>query len=138
MTCCPKKLSDVYLYTVDNLKDIIQDNMRGREAAAREAEELISYQVELFKSWLQTQNVSGLITGLRGSSTMIQAELVGNAQRMLAQGKDSTDVLNYLASTLTNKLLHAPTTALRTAAAEQDVKTIEAAKLLFNLKEDEK
>lgn len=111
-------LDDVYLYTVDDLKDIIQENLRSREAAAAQAEEIIDHQVEHFMGWLRAQDSVASIRALRQQAEAIRDEALARARRQLAQGKNPGEVLELLASLLTNKFIHSPCASLREAAAQ--------------------
>lgn len=126
-------LDDVYLYTVDDLKEIIQDNLRSRQAAAEQAEEIIDYQVEQFMAWVRTQAGANSIHTLRQQATAIRDEAVARALRQLAQGKDSNQVVRILAETLTNKLIHPPCVGLREAAARGDAEMLHLIKNLYRL-----
>lgn len=126
-------LDDVYLYTVDDLKEIIQDNLRSRQAAAEQAEEIIDYQVEQFMAWVRTQAGASSIHTLRQQATAIRDEAVARALRQLAQGKDSNQVVRILAETLTNKLIHPPCVGLREAAARGDAEMLNVIKNLYRL-----
>jgi len=130
------ELEDVYLYTVDDLQEIIQENLQSRQAAAKQAEEIVATQVEHFMAWLRVQNSSDSIRALRHQAESIRDEVCATAQRQLAQGKDPTEVLHYLANTLTNKWLHAPSVALREASAQGRSDLVSAIKMLFRLEED--
>ena len=123
----------MYLYTVDDLKDIIQDNLRSRQAAARQAEEIIDAQVEHFMAWLRAQDSVASIRALRRQAETARDEAMDRARRQLAQGKDPVAVLDILAHTLTNKLLHAPCAGLREAAAEGDAAMLNLIKTLYRL-----
>lgn len=127
------ELDDVYLYTVDDLKDIIQDNLRSRQAAAQQAEEIIDTQVEHFMAWLRAQGSVASIRALRRQAEATRDEAMDRARRQLAQGKDPTTVLEMLAHTLTNKFLHVPCTGLREAAAEGDAAMLNLIKTLYRL-----
>ena len=127
------ELDDVYLYTVDDLKDIIQDNLRSRQAAAQQAEEIIDTQVEHFMAWLRAQGSVASIRALRRQAEATRDEAMDRARRQLAQGKDPTTVLEMLAHTLTNKFLHVPCTAVREAAAEGDAAMLNLIKTLYRL-----
>jgi glutamyl-tRNA reductase len=127
------ELDDVYLYTVDDLKDIIQENLRSRQAAAAQAEDIIDSQVEHFMAWLRTQDSAASIRALRQRAETLRDEALARAQRQLAQGKDPAEVLSVLAHTLTNKLIHAPCAGLRAAAAEGDAETLALLRNLYRL-----
>ena len=127
------ELDDVYLYTVDDLRDIIQDNLRSRQAAAQQAEEIIDTQVEHFMAWLRAQGSVASIRALRRQAEAARDELMDRARRQLARGKDPAAVLDMLARTLTNKFLHAPCAGLRDAAAEGDAAMLNLIKTLYRL-----
>ncbi|HOW75000.1 MAG TPA: glutamyl-tRNA reductase [Candidatus Competibacteraceae bacterium] len=128
-------LDDVYLYTVDDLKDIIQENLRSRQAAAAQAEEIIDSQVEHFMAWLRMQDSAVSIRALRQRAEALRDEVLARAQRQLAQGKDPAEILNCLANTLTNKLMHPPCAGLREAAAQGDVETLTLIQNLYRLRD---
>jgi len=95
------QLEDVYLYTVDDLRRVVDDNLASRQMAAQE------------------QAVDS-ICGYRESARIIRDQQIDKALQQLAQGASAELVLSKLAHTLTNKLLHAPTIALRTAAQHDE------------------
>lgn len=126
-------LDDVYLYTVDDLQGIIQDNIRSRQAAAEQAEDIVTVQTEEFMAWLRTQAGAVNIRSLRDQAEAIRDETLERARRQLRQGRDTDEVLNYLAQTLTNKLLHAPVSGLRDAASRGDDDTIATIRRIYRL-----
>jgi glutamyl-tRNA reductase len=130
-------LEDVYLYTVDDLKEIIQENLNSRQAAAQQAEEIIDSQVEHFMGWLRAQDNAASFRALRQRGERVRDEALTRAQRQLAQGKDPAEVLNLLAHALTNKLLHSPCVGLRQAAAQGDLAMMNLIKNLYRLDDGE-
>ncbi len=126
-------LDDVYLYTVDDLKDLIQENLRSREAAAAQAEEIIENQVEHFMGWLRAQDGVASIRALRQQAEAVRDDALARARRQLAQGKDPAEALELLANLLTNKLMHLPCAGLREAAAQGDAETLNLIKNLYRL-----
>ena len=128
-------LEDIYLYCVDDLHDIIEENLQSRREAALQAEEIIEIQVESFMSWLRTQDVVPIIRSLREAAVKESDYLLLKSKKQLAQGVLPERVLEELARTLTNKLLHEPTRKLRQSGSDVDNNLIEAARRLFNLKD---
>ena len=126
-------LPDVYLYTIDDLQGVIDEGLRSRQAAALQAEEMIAFHSEEFMAWLRSLDAAGLIQDYRQRSEQLRDEVLDRAQRQLEAGKPPADVLNFLAHTLTNKLLHAPSTRLRQAAREGESDILQAANELFQL-----
>jgi glutamyl-tRNA reductase len=125
-------LDDVYLYTVDDLEQVIGENRRSRQQAAGEAETLIDLQVEQFMAWWRGSTRQDTLKNLRVRSEATRDEMLLRAKEQLAAGRDPHAVLDHLAHGLTNKLLHAPTAGLRRAAHEGDAQLLEAAARLFD------
>ncbi|HEY2347043.1 MAG TPA: glutamyl-tRNA reductase [Xanthomonadaceae bacterium] len=124
-------LDDVYLYTVDDLEQVIGENRRSRQQAAGEAETLIDLQVEQFMAWWRGSTQQDTLKTLRARSEAMRDELLARAKEQLAAGRDPQQVLEQLANGLTNKLLHAPTAGLRRAAHEGDAQFLGVAARLF-------
>lgn len=124
-------LEDVFLYTVDDLDQVIEENRRSRQAAAREAEAIIDLQVEHFLGWWRAADRQGLIREIRSQAERERDTVLARAQQMLAQGRPADEALRYLAHTLTNKLLHAPSARLRLAAQRGELDLFRAAEQLF-------
>jgi glutamyl-tRNA reductase len=129
-------LEDVYLYTVDDLEQVIDENRRSRQEAAQQAEEIIDAQVGHFLDWLRMQGSADIIRDLRASAEQTRDEVLERALGQLAQGRPPEEVLRHMAHALTNKLMHAPTVALREACQTGQFDTVEAARLLFDLSRD--
>ncbi len=128
------ELEDVYLYTVDDLKGVIEQNLQTRQQAALQAEEIIATEVLRFMTWLQSLDAVSTIRALRENAETLRQEALAKAQRKLAQGVAPDKVIQELAHTLTNKLIHTPSIQLRSAATEKRHDLLEAAQELFDLK----
>lgn len=112
------ELDDVYLYTVDDLKEVIEENQRERQSAARDAENIIEAGALAYMRSLRELDAVETLIQLRQSAHDTAAKELARAQRQLANGKPAEEVLQRLAHGLTNKLLHQPTVQLRRASAE--------------------
>ncbi len=130
------KLQDIYLYSVDDLKQVIQENMQSRISAADEAEIIIDDEVTKFYQWLRGQDVTDVIRTYRNQAEQHKTEAIEKASRMLKQGKSTDEVMQFLANTIVNKLLHTPTEALKSAGAESHQELLEAAKTILGLPRD--
>ncbi|HSR62744.1 MAG TPA: glutamyl-tRNA reductase [Gammaproteobacteria bacterium] len=130
------ELEDVYLYTVDDLKEVIRDNLRSRQQAARQAEEIIDTQVTHFMDWLNSLDAVSTIRAMRDQADVIHQEVLRNAQRKLDAGADPQLILQEVTRTLTNKLLHSPSSQLRTAGMEGRSDLLSAAQEIFNLESE--
>ncbi|ALG66500.1 glutamyl-tRNA reductase [Beggiatoa leptomitoformis] len=129
------KVEDVYLYTVDDLNEVIQENLRTREQAARQAEEIIDTQVTHFIGWLKSLSAIETICDIRERAQDKRVELVAKAKKMLDNGKAPHDVIDYLAHTLTNTIIHTPCTQLRQASYNGRDDLVSAAQQLFQLQQ---
>ena len=129
-------LEDVYLYTVDDLKDVIDENLQSRREAAIEAEEIIQIQVFQFMEWLKSLDSVSTIRALRDQAEAIQRDTLEAARKKLHSGKDPEAILQEVTRTLTNKLIHSPSTRLRNAGAMGRDDLLNAARELFNLTPD--
>ncbi|ORU91912.1 MAG: glutamyl-tRNA reductase [Cycloclasticus sp. symbiont of Bathymodiolus heckerae] len=127
-------LSDVYLYCVDDLKNIVDDGLQSRREAAEQAEDIIDIQVSHFQTWIRAQSASETIYQLRQQADKTRADLLQKALLSLTNGQSPEQVLERLANDLTNKILHAPSSSLKQAASEGDQALLIAAQQLFNLK----
>jgi len=126
-------LDDVYLYTVDDLQSVIEENLKSRQAAAEQAEEMIGHEIHTFINWLRAQSQMQYIRDYRSKSDHIRKETLDKALKMLNNGKSAEETLQFLAHTLTNKLSHDATVAMNKAAHSGDTKLLKAASRLFNL-----
>ena len=130
-------LPDVYLYTVDDLADVIEEGRQRRVAAAGVAEGIIDQQVAEFMAWMRGRRVSSLIVRVRESAAAAKDEVLEKARRRLESGEPADEVIEYVARTLTNKLLHAPSTGIREAGASDRGDIVETARLLFGVAEED-
>ncbi|MEG3768141.1 glutamyl-tRNA reductase [Alteromonas sp. 14N.309.X.WAT.G.H12] len=115
------ELSDAYLYTVDDLQHIVEQNLASREVAAQEAETIIAEQAKVFLNWKQAQKSISLVRQYRERGMASRDEAVARALNQLAEGKPAEDIMQELAYKLTNALMHGPTRVLREAAQKNDV-----------------
>lgn len=124
-------LPDAYLYTVDDLQRSVEDNRRTRREAADEAEAIIELQVARYAEHTAAGLRSGALRRLRDHGESARAHALAKARAQLAAGASPEQALDLLAHTLTNRLLHAPTVALRDAAIAGDAELARAAERLF-------
>ncbi|HEX7046634.1 MAG TPA: glutamyl-tRNA reductase [Gammaproteobacteria bacterium] len=129
------ELSDIYLYTVDDLQHVIEENRASRAQAARDAEEIIDARAQMFVEQLQSLDAVPVIRDMRVIGETERDRALEQARRMLAAGQSPEEVMNWLANTLANRLLHRPTAGLRQAALDGDTEVVKAARALFGLNE---
>ncbi len=117
------ELADVFLYTVDDLHEVIEENRRHRQVAADEAESLIEHGVGAWLHERRVRSAGELIRRYRGQGEALRESAEAQALAQLARGEDPEAVVKRLARQLTNKLMHGPTLKLREAsgAGRQDL-----------------
>ena len=128
-----EQLQDVYLYTVDDLQQTIDQNMDSRRKAAEQAEEIIDTQVEHFLSWMRSQGAQSVIKDYRLQAELTRDQALAKAQSQLNKGQSAEHVLNHLAHALTNKLIHTPSAQLREAGENDRHDLVAAAREIFKL-----
>ena len=124
-------LEDVYLYTVDNLRNVIDDNIKSRQCAATDAYKIISKNVALYQSELRARDSVSAIKAYRKQAEAIRDQVISKALRDLANGGEAEKVIEQVANSLMNKLLHAPTDNLKRAGAEGRQDLIRLSRELF-------
>jgi glutamyl-tRNA reductase len=107
------RLNDVYLYTVDDLGEVVQSGLGSRQAAVGQAEAIIETRVAHFMHWLETRDHVPLIQELRHRGHQLQQLELERAKRRLSKGENPQEVLDALAQGLTNKFLHGSLHALQ-------------------------
>ena len=126
-------LPDVYLYTVDDLRDIIDHNVRLRVAEADKATEIIDAGVNEFVLWRRSRGATDLVVSYRNNIEALRDEELERALQLLQAGKSAEDALTSLARALTQKIMHQPTVEMRSAAGVNNKALLESAKKLFGL-----
>ncbi len=126
------RLDDVFLYSIDDLRQVIDENLRGRRDAAREGEAMIDLQVEHFMAWWRGLNLTRPLTDMRRAAESSRDLALLKARHMLERGRSPEDALEWLAHNLTSKMLHAPSANLRDAALRGDSELLRAAERLFD------
>ncbi len=127
------QLKDAYLYTVDDLRSIVDENRTMRLQASSRAENIIDFQVVKFMRWMRSlDSVPAIVSFREGLDDLRRAELA-RALKRLENGTDPARVVEQLARDLINKVAHHPSQIINQADAEEDANVIAAARKLFNL-----
>src|ERR1700719_2370167 len=127
------ELDDVFLYSVDDLANIVKDNLQIRADAVREAEVLVAEQAQGFLRWLDGRTVVPMIAALQEHHDRLRATELDRARRLLTAGTGAEQVLEQLARGLTNKFLHAPMQALNNAGAAERAELLSLLHHLYDL-----
>jgi glutamyl-tRNA reductase len=130
------ELDDVFLYSVDDLANIVKDNLQIRVEAVREAEAMIAVQAESFLRWLEGRAVVPTITALHGHHDALRAAELERAKRLLANGTPADQVLEQLARGLTHKFLHGPTQALNEAGEAERAELLAMLQRVYHLRDE--
>lgn len=127
------ELNDVYLYTVDDLKDIIEENVRQREHAAQDAQEIIEAGSADFMRQLRTLDAVNTLKAFRHHAEEIRDQELEKAFKRLQKGDDPESVVKTLGNMLTNKLIHQPTVQMREASSVGRKEVMEWVQELYQL-----
>lgn len=127
------ELSDVFLYTVDDLRSVVESNRRSREKAAVDARRIVEDLTSEFISNLSARSAADVIKTIRDNANKIRALELEKAEKALASGSDPSAVMEQLAHNITNKLMHNPTVALRAAHEQGENEASDWAKRLFDI-----
>jgi glutamyl-tRNA reductase len=126
-------LPDVYLYSVDDLREIVDANLRSRHSEARKADVIIEEGVKVYMQEQRSLGAVDLVKDYRRMADGMREQELDRALRGLARGDDPGQLLAQLARGLTNKLLHAPTAGLKQASAEGREDHLGVARVLLGL-----
>jgi glutamyl-tRNA reductase len=127
------ELDDVYLYTVDDLKDVIDEGMRSRQEAAKAAELMIEQGLVTYLEYERSLDAVGTIRDYRQRMEAVRDGELERAMVLLSKGEDPQLVMQRLARGLTNKMMHAPTVQLKKASALGDDKSLALLQTMFDL-----
>ena len=119
-------LDDVYLYTVDDLKDVIDEGVRSRQEAAKAAEVMIEEGLETYKEAERSLDAVDSMESIRDDE-------IERAMALLAKGEEAPIVMQRLARAITNKMMHAPTVQLKKASALGDDQSLALLQTMFDL-----
>jgi glutamyl-tRNA reductase len=126
-----KRLSDVYLYTVDDLASLVQTAGDKRQQAVARAEEIVDAGVKSFSHWMEQRASVPLIQALHQQADEWQATELARARRLIAKGADVEAAMQSLARGLTAKLMHGAMSELRGADDAQREVVSDAVARLF-------
>jgi glutamyl-tRNA reductase len=107
-------LDDVYCYDIDDLKQVVDANLRERLREAQRAESLVDREVQKFAQRLRDVEIVPTIVSLRERLEAIRAAEVEKAlSRLNGASPETREAIEALSSGIVNKILHAPITKLR-------------------------
>lgn len=124
-------LQDLYLYTIDDLRAIVESAQQQREEALQTASAIVDAEVTAFERWLRLQSTSGTLKLLRQRAQAERDELLARAMQELEHGGNPDEVMKRFGHRLVNRLLHGPSIRLRQAAESGDEELLAAARFYF-------
>ncbi|NKB33933.1 MAG: glutamyl-tRNA reductase [Pseudomonadales bacterium] len=131
------EIADAYLYSVDDISDVIEDNVKSRAEAAAQAESIIERGVEEYLKQLRSLTAVATLRAFREKADSIRDQELQRALKALEKGDSADAVLESLARAITNKLTHAPSVQMKKASSEGRDELLQLTQELFDLGEDE-
>ena len=128
------QLDDVFLYTVDDLAQVVNDGMENRQEAAISAEVIVQARVETFMQWLAKRDAVPTIKALRDQAEAMRQTELEKALKLIQKGESPEKALEALSNALTNKFLHAPSSALNQVHGDEHAKLENILKQLYQIK----
>jgi glutamyl-tRNA reductase len=126
-------MDDVFLYSVDDLAQVVAVGLSSRQTAVTEAEAIIETGVGQFLHWIEGRELVPTIRALRDHAERLRRHEVERAGKLLAKGEDAQRVLEQLSQSLTNKFLHAPTHTLNSAEAGERGELLDTIARIYQL-----
>jgi len=130
-------LRDVYLYSVDDLREIVDQNLRSRRDEACKADLIIEEGVRQYVQEMRSLGAVDVVKEYRQMAEQLREQELQRAMRALSRGDDPQQIIAQLARAITNKLIHAPTAGLKQASAEGRLDTVASARKLLGLEGEE-
>lgn len=124
-------LADLYLYTIDDLRSLVESGQRQRGAAMAEAGRIVEAEALMFERWLNLQASNRTLKHLRRRAQEERDRVLAQARQELAAGRDPEEVIQRLGHRLANRLLHGPSVRLRRAGESADESLLAAARYYF-------
>ena len=127
------EIADAFLYSIDDISEVIEDGVKSRAEAAAQAESIIERGVEEYLKQLRSLNAVGTLRAFREKADAIREQELARALKALGKGEPADSVINNLARTLTRKLVHSPSVQMKKASAEGRDDLLELTVELFEL-----
>lgn len=127
------EISDAYLYSVDDIRDVIEDNVKSRTQAAEQAAAIIERGVQEYRKQLRALSAVATLRAFREKADAIRQAELDKAVKSLEKGLPADKVLEALARSITNKLIHTPSVQMKKASAEGRDELVRLTQELFEL-----
>lgn len=131
------ELNDVYLYTVDDMQDVIKENLKVRQEAAQEAKDIIEVHGQKYVNWLQSLSAVSMLKDFRAQVDEIKNNELNRSIAKLNGQEGVEQVLTEFANRLAQKFMHAPSKLIREAGESKQQQILEVIAQTFDLKSKE-
>ncbi|MGJ8619344.1 MAG: glutamyl-tRNA reductase [Methylophilaceae bacterium] len=129
------QLDDVFLYSVDDLAQVVTDGIENRQEAAITAESIVEARVESFMQWLQKRNSVPTIKALRDQAELMRAIELEKAVKLIQKGENPEKAMELLSIALTKKFLHAPSHALNQSHGDEHNRLAQLLQHIYQIKQ---
>ncbi len=129
------EIADAYLYSIDDIRDVIEDSVKSRTEAAEQANSIIERGVQDYIRQLRSLNAVNTLRAFRDKAALIRDREVEKALRALEKGDPAPQVPEALARGLTNKLIHSPSVQMKKASADGRDELVQLTRELYELDE---
>jgi len=114
-------LENVYLYNIDDLQGVVDENVSERQQEAEKAEKIVEDEIETFLKWQSSLDSVPTIKALRDrAEEMKKEELDKLLNKVAGLGEKDREAIEYMATALMNKLIHPPTVALKDSSEDKE------------------
>ena len=131
------QVADAYLYSIDDISEVIEDSQKSREEAAEQAHSIIERGVEEFRKQVKSLNAVNTLKAFRKKAESIRTLELDKARKAILKGEDVQAIVENMARNLTSKLIHSPSVRMKRASAEGREELLKLVQELFELDEDE-
>jgi glutamyl-tRNA reductase len=128
------QLDDVFLYTVDDLAQVVSDGLENRQEAAVNAEMIVAARVDAFMQWLQKRNAVPTIKALRDQAENMRLAELEKALKLIQKGENPEKALEMLSLAITKKFLHAPSHALNQSHGDEHERLEQLLRHIYQIK----
>ena len=127
------ELADAYLYSIDDISEVIEDGVKSREEAADQAKSIIERGVAEYRKQVKSLDAVATLRAFRDKAASIKEQELQKALKSLEKGDSPESVLNSLARGITNKLIHSPSVVMKKASAEGRLDVLKITQELYEL-----
>lgn len=131
------EIADAYLYTVDDISGVIEDGVKSRAEAAKQADSIIERGIEDYLKQLRSLNAVSTLRAFREKADEIREQELRKALKSLEKGESAEAVIAALARSITQKFIHSPSVQMKKASAEGRDELLQLTQELFELDDDD-